>query len=290
VSQQGAPSTRNPRRFESGTIPIARPELHLRAVSASHVGLVRSANEDACAIADLDRRSTVPGATLTRLDVGASGVLLAVSDGMGGARDGAVASAISIDVLVQTLNEAAPGGDVVSVLEGAVREAHRAVWDASCRAGHEGHTRMGATMTAALIRGQRAALAQVGDSRAYLLRQGRLTQLTKDQSMVQALIDRGLMRPEDAETSPFRNILTQAMGHQEAVDVATSEIDLRDRDCLLLCSDGLTGELSDLEIRDAVLTSMRLDVAAARLVDLANARGGHDNVTIVLAGVGSPVA
>jgi len=145
---------------------------------------------------------------------------------------------------------------------------------------------MGATMTAALLRGNLLSIAQVGDSRAYLLRQGKMTQLTTDQTMVQSLIDKGLMKPEDAEHSPFKNILTQAMGHQEDVSITMSSVELRDRDCILLCSDGLTNELTDDEIRDAILQSIRLDVAAQRLVDLANARGGRDNITVVLAGVG----
>lgn len=143
---------------------------------------------------------------------------------------------------------------------------------------------MGATLTALLVRDGRVTIAQVGDSRAYLIRQGTMTRLTNDQSIVQSLIDKGLMKPEDAEHSPMRNILTQAMGHQEELDVVMSDVELRDRDCLLVCSDGLTNELGEDEIRDAVLMSMRLDVAAKRLVDLANERGGRDNVTVVLAG------
>lgn len=290
MSQQGAPSTRNPRRFDSGAVPVSRPSpanVHVRAVSASHVGRVRGANEDACAVVDLDHGETVLGATLRRLDVGPRGVLLAVSDGMGGARDGAVASSISIEALVRALEEAPAGVPARDALEQATRDAHREVWDASCRAGHQGHTRMGATLTALLVQDSRVTIAQVGDSRAYLVRQGRMTRLTNDQSIVQSLIDKGLMKIEDAEHSPFRNILTQAMGHQEELDVVMGEAELRDRDCLLVCSDGLTNELSEDEIRDAILMSMRLDVAAKRLVDLANEHGGRDNITVVVAGVGA---
>lgn len=267
-------------------MPIPRAEGHVRVVAASHVGRVRSANEDDFAVVDLDRGKVVAGATLERLDLGRRGVLCAVSDGMGGALDGAVASKKTIEALVRALEESDPDEPAREALERATHDAHRFVWDASCRRGQSGRSRMGATLTAALVRDERAYLAQVGDSRAYLLRQGRMTQLTSDQTMVQALLDQGLMKPEDAAHSPFRNILTQAMGHQEDVKVTMSEVDLRDRDCLLLCSDGLTNELSEDEIRDAVLTSMRLDVAAARLVDLANAHGGRDNVTVVLAGLG----
>jgi len=285
VSNQGAPSNRNPRRFESGAMPIPQPHLHVRAVSSTHVGRVRAANEDTCAVVDLDQNATVDGGALGRFEVGDKGVLLAVSDGMGGARDGAVAAKISIESLVSALLESTESTEP-AILEEATRSAHHAVWDASCRAGHSGRTRMGATLTAAVVRAGHLSIAQVGDSRAYLLRQGKMTQLTTDQTLIQTLIDKGLMKAEDAEGSPFKNILTQAMGHQEELMITMSEIELRDRDCILLCSDGLTNELSDDEIRDAILQSIRLDVAAKRLVDMANARGGRDNVTVVLAGIG----
>jgi serine/threonine protein phosphatase PrpC len=288
VSNQGAPSTRDPRRisYVSGAMPVSRPDVHVRAVSSTHVGRVRSANEDACIVVDLDQGAASPSGTLGRFDVGDKGVLLAVSDGMGGAKDGEVASRISIEVLAKTMLESAGVVDGSSVLEHATRAAHQAVWDESSRLGQSGRSRMGATLTAGIVRGRSLSIAQVGDSRAYLLRQGKMTQLTTDQTMIQSLIDKGLMKPEDAETSPFRNILTQAMGHQEDVAITMSEIELRDRDCILICSDGLTNELTDDEIRDAILQSIRLDVAAKRLVDMANARGGRDNITVVLAGIG----
>jgi PPM family protein phosphatase len=286
VSNQGAPSTRNPRRFGSGAMPISRPDVHVRVVSSTHVGRVRSANEDACTVVDLDQRTTADAGALARFDVGEKGVLLAVSDGMGGAKDGEVAARITIETLAKTMLEAPGGIDGGSVLEHATRTAHQAVWDHSSGIGQSGRSRMGATLTAAIVRGRSLAIAQVGDSRAYLLRQGKMTQLTTDQTMIQSLIDKGLMKAEDAENSPFRNILTQAMGHQEDVAITMSEVELRDRDLVLVCSDGLTNELTDDEIRDAILQSIRLDVAAKRLVDMANARGGRDNITVVLAGVG----
>jgi PPM family protein phosphatase len=285
VSNQGAPSTRDPRRYISGAMPVSRPDVHVRAVSSTHVGRVRSANEDACTIVDLDHGTETSGGALARFDVGEKGVLLAVSDGMGGAKDGEVAARITIEVLAKTLLESS-ASDGGSVLEHATRTAHHAVWEHSSGIGQSGRSRMGATLTAAIVHGSSLAIAQVGDSRAYLLRQGKMTQLTTDQTMIQSLIDKGLMKPEDADASPFRNILTQAMGHQEDVAITMSEVELRDRDCVLLCSDGLTNELTDDEIRDAILQSIRLDVAAKRLVDMANARGGRDNITVVLAGVG----
>jgi len=131
-----------------------------------------------------------------------------------------------------------------------------------------------------------AYIAEVGDSRAYLIRAGTMCQLTHDQSMVQVLVDSGVIAPEQAETSPIRNIILQAMGNQPNLKVALTRLELRDRDCFVLCSDGLTTMVHDDEIRDLVLASGRPEIAAKQLVDLANERGGKDNITVVLAGVG----
>ena len=149
---------------------------------------------------------------------------------------------------------------------------------------------MGATLTAVFVRAGRAYIAEVGDSRAYLLRAGKLVQLTHDQSMVQLLIDSGIMTPEDASHSPMRNVILQAMGHQRDLKIALGKMELRDRDCIILCSDGLTGHVSDEEIRDVVLQAKRPELAAEELVRLANERGGKDNITIIVAGVGGGLA
>jgi serine/threonine protein phosphatase PrpC len=164
----------------------------------------------------------------------------------------------------------------------AVQKAHRAVWDTAKRESKK----MGATLTAVFVHAGQAYIAEVGDSRAYLIRSGKMCQLTHDQSMVQMLVDTGVIDAEQAETSPIRNIILQAMGNQPNVKVALARLDLRDRDCFVLCSDGLTGMVHDDEIRDMVLASGRPEVAAKLLVDLANERGGKDNITVVLAGVG----
>jgi protein phosphatase len=145
---------------------------------------------------------------------------------------------------------------------------------------------MGATLTAVYVRGMAAYVSEVGDSRAYLLRAGLITQLTKDQSYVQMLVDSGAVDPDRAQSLPFRNVILQAMGHQPDVIVALGRLELRHRDCLLLCSDGLSNELSDTEIREVFLASPDLASAADNLVGLANERGGRDNATVVLTGVG----
>ena len=122
---------------------------------------------------------------------------------------------------------------------------------------------MGATLTAVFIHGSTAYIAEVGDSRAYLVRNGHIEQVTRDQSYVQLMIDSGTMSPEEAKNSQLSNVILQAMGLSESVQVALGRLDLRQRDCFVLCSDGLSGLVSADEIRDVVLTAGRPDVVCA---------------------------
>lgn len=268
--------------------------VYLRVAARSDVGRVRVANEDAYAVLDLSARAVADPA-YARVEVGGGGVLLAVADGMGGADAGDVASALVVETLGRLLAETPPGTPPDVALERAVQRTHRVVWDAGVRAGQRGHRRMGATLTAVLVQrdpdsaGGVAWFAEVGDSRAYVVRDGRIKQLTHDQSMVQVLVDAGVMPPENIDASPFRNVILQAMGHQEQLDVAIGRLHLRWHDCLLLCSDGLTSCVSATEIEQTIVQAPRLDAAADRLVALANERGGEDNVTVVIAGVGGAV-
>ncbi len=133
-------------------------------------------------------------------------------------------------------------------------------------------------------------MAEVGDSRAYLIRRGEITRLTKDQSYVQLLVDGGVISEAEAAQSPFANVILQAMGHQANVSVALGRLELRGRDCLLLCSDGLTKHIADDEMKATLLAAPDLRTACDRLVDLANRRGGTDNITVVLAGIGGTLA
>lgn len=254
------------------------PQFHARLAAVSDVGRVRERNEDAWVAFDLDDRRVV----YDRAEVKSRGLLLAVADGMGGADAGDVASAMVIEHLTDAMTGCAEG-PAITCMHDAVNLAHGAVWDHAT----ERHQRMGATLTALHIRPNgEATIAQVGDSRAYLLRNGEISMLTHDQSMVQLMVDQGVMSEDQVQDCPFRNVILQAMGHQPEVKVALSTLALRDRDAILICSDGLTGDVSDAEIRDVLTSSLRLDVAAQRLVDLANQRGGHDNTTVVLAGFG----
>jgi serine/threonine protein phosphatase PrpC len=256
--------------------------FYLSVAGCTDVGKVREKNEDTFVVADLTGGGLLDGARHARFDVGERGVLLAVSDGMGGAAAGEVASALVVETLTLALANAPPDTPRDALMNDAVQKAHRAVWDTAKRESKK----MGATLTAVFVHAGQAYIAEVGDSRAYLIRAGQMSQLTHDQSMVQVLVDSGVIEPEQAETSPIRNIILQAMGNQLNVKAALARLELRDRDCLVLCSDGLTEHVHDDEIRDLVLASGRPEIAAGQLVDLANERGGRDNITVVLAGVG----
>jgi serine/threonine protein phosphatase PrpC len=277
----------SPRAGASGDTNATTPRahaIHVTVSAKSDRGRVRKKNEDSFLIADLARGERVTEeAIASRIEVGDKGVLLVVSDGMGGQKAGEVASALVVEGLARALEAAPTGSPPAARLKHAAAIAHMDVAAAARQGGREG---MGATLTAVFVSGQSAYVAEVGDSRAYLLRGGSIRQLTRDQNVAQLLLDAGTLKPEEAKSSPMKAVLTQAMGHKSAVQVALGKLDLRDRDCLLLCSDGLTGQVSDEEIRGAVLGSKSLDAACEKLISLANERGGEDNITLVIAGVG----
>jgi serine/threonine protein phosphatase PrpC len=210
-------------------------------------------------------------------------VLLVVSDGMGGERAGEAASALVVEGFARALEHAPLDTRPDIELKRAATTANQEVTDAARIGDRKG---MGATLTAVHVRGGTAYVAEVGDSRAYLIRLGVIRQLTRDQNVAQLLADSGALSPEQMSHSPMKHILAQAMGQDRPLQVALGKLNLRDRDCLLLCSDGLTASLSDEDIRSAVLSSKNLDEACEHLIALANGRGGVDNATVVLAGVG----
>lgn len=144
---------------------------------------------------------------------------------------------------------------------------------------------MGATLTAVLFRGPLAYIAEVGDSRAYLLRGGSICQVTRDQSYVQLLVDAGILTPQQAVESPQKNIILQVMGQKDELRVEVGRIEIRQGDRFLLCSDGLSNCVRDEEILRMAAAPAPIDAACAELVDAANRGGGEDNITVVLAEV-----
>lgn len=264
-------------------------EVLLSAFGLTDVGVVRKNNEDAFLIADLEREETADR-PWHEAAVSQRGILLAVSDGMGGAAAGEIASALTVGSLRQWLGEDHQGVGTQVLIKEAVEEANRNVFDAAQDNERRG---MGATLTAVLVRGKMAHIAEVGDSRAYLIRGGRIRQVTRDQSYVQLLVEQGVVTREQAEKSPHRNVILQAMGHRGDIVVALGRLELREGDTFVLCSDGLSGKVSESEMRDIVESSTDFPEAATRMIAIANERGGEDNITVVLArvsGSGVPAA
>jgi len=233
--------------------------LVLRYAARSDVGLVRSNNED----------SVYAGARL-----------LALADGMGGHAAGEVASQLVIAALAP-LDDDEPGGDLLAKLDAAVRAGNAAIAaQVEMEPDLEG---MGTTLTAILFAGNRLGLVHIGDSRGYLLRDGELTQITKDDTFVQTLVDEGRITREEAHSHPQRSLIMRALtGHEVEPTLTMREVRAGDR--YLLCSDGLSDPVSD----ETILEALKIpDVAesADRLIELALRGGGPDNVTVVVADV-----
>jgi PPM family protein phosphatase len=250
--------------------------VHVEASGQTDVGLVRTNNEDASVVANLTTDQWDSAPCLVRHEVGERGVLLAVSDGMGGAEAGEVASAIVVESLREHLVN--PKTATPLAVTSAVQKTNRDVWVAARVSGRK---EMGATLAAILISDDEAHIASVGDSRAYILRENRIRQITKDQSYIAALVEAGYAE-EDLKNSPFKNIILQAMGTKPDVVVALGKIALRQGDVFLLCSDGLWDKVSNEEMFKIINEETGLSEACERLIDLAKERGGEDNITVVL--------
>ena len=205
--------------------------------------------------------------------------LFAVADGMGGHAAGEVASEIAVRVLSELAPEH-PDGEAPGR---AIEEANRAV----IQAAREGRGRqgMGTTMTAAMLEGERLVIAQVGDSLAYLLHQGKLQQLTRDHSLMADMIEAGQLTPEEARTHPQRSVITRALGSDAHLHPDIYEINVETGDRLLICSDGLSGMIFDDQIENTLRRVQDPQRCASQLVNEAIAAGGHDNVTVIVADV-----
>lgn len=255
-----------------------KPEEPLRIVvgSATHTG-GRSENEDAVQVSELAPIGTGP-------DAPEGGFLLAVADGMGGYQRGEVASQLAIDTIRQMFGED-PGADTALLLKQAFRRANDKIYENGLAAGPS--SMMGTTLVVAATRGKYATIASIGDSRAYLARAHRLTQITKDHSLVAEQVARGSMTETEAKESPHRNILTHALGQKPKLDAkmpSIYEITLLPEDRLLICTDGFFDVVPDEDLLKT-LVDLPADQAAERLVAMAVERGTSDNVSAVVATV-----
>lgn len=212
-------------------------------------------------------------------------ILLAVADGMGGHLAGEIASKKAIEVLRETL-ERNKFGDPKDIFRKAIERANEVIYKMGHDPAHPEWYNMGTTLTAAIIRGDEATIANIGDSRTYLIKpDGSIEQLTRDHSLVQELIDRGEITPEEARRHPQKNIITKALGIAPDIKIDPDDIktiQLKEGDYLLLCSDGLSDVLSDKEIAKTVVLAPSLKEAVNNLVDKAYSYGSDDNITVVL--------
>jgi PPM family protein phosphatase len=227
--------------------------MNVSVGAASDIGQVREGNEDSYLV-------IAP--------------LYAVADGMGGHRGGEVASNLALETVEELFTQGS------GTLAEQVEQANRAVFERSQQ--DRSVSGMGTTLTAALIDGGRVHLAHVGDSRAYLFRGGELSLLTEDHTLVHKMVIEGEITEEEAETHPHRSILTRALGVDAAVQVDESDVDVAGGDRILLCSDGLTGMVSDEQIREILGRNPDPQPAVDELVKEANRAGGIDNITAVI--------
>lgn len=246
---------------------MSEPKFRLEMAGRSVTGPVRAHNEDAVLIAP-----TGPGSAW-----------LAVCDGMGGAAAGEVASALLTNVLASAVTDGAAPAVGRQVCD-AILTASEAIRTVGAREAR--YRGMGTTATVVAVTSElEAVLAQVGDSRAYLLREPHFVQLTRDQTLVQLMVERGQLPPEEARDAPFANIILQAVGTSEDLLVDVKRLALRDGDVLLVCSDGLTGALEDEVLAQVLREHANPESASDALIERALAAEATDNVSCVVARV-----
>lgn len=248
--------------------------MKLEAASLSHIGQVRQRNEDAIGYSEPGD----PGVQETK------GSMFVVADGMGGHRGGEIASQLAVDAVI-TSYYASRESDPSKALHEAFTEANRVVVEKS--RSDVSLFGMGTTCTVLVLRAGEAYIAHVGDSRAYLLREGDLSQLTEDHSLVGEMVRQGILTDEDARTHPRRNVITRSIGTHDVLSFETSfpPRRFREGDVFLLCTDGLTSLVGERDLK-TLLESNPPRAACDALIDLANENGGKDNVTVLVVKVG----
>jgi protein phosphatase len=263
-------------------------DIIVHVFGRTDVGRTRDHNEDSFVVADLTAMNATLQPEVREHRLGTRGTLFMVADGMGGAAAGEVASQMATEVVLEELDtwwrrsESTDPDTFASALRKAVETAnariHRYALD------HPENRGMGTTTTIAAVLDDKLYLCQVGDSRGYLIRDGIAIQVTKDQSLVQRLIDAGELTAEEAEVSERRNIILQALGPEPAVKVDLTVQQLRRGDTLVVCSDGMSGQMRTVDIA-RIVTEQSPDLMATckALIDLANENGGPDNITVIAA-------
>jgi protein phosphatase len=247
----------------------------MRAWSLTDRGRVRKQNQDACRFLSF------------KLGDGTEMLAAVVCDGMGGAKAGNIASEMAVEIFMEELQKDFYAQSVTDVqILCAVKAANRRIYEkARSDPDYEG---MGTTLVAAVSDGSRVTVANVGDSRCYLIRDGSIQQLTKDHSVVEDMVDRGEIERADAWKHPRRNYITRALGAEDQVECDLFYRDLEMGDVLLLCSDGLSGVVNPQELLFEIVYGGELETAAERMVDIALERGAPDNVTALILAADDP--
>lgn len=274
--------------------PHVTPRLVVVWHGRTVVGCVRQNNEDSLWASALGSEPAAdePGPAQRELDgcggLGRPGALLAVADGMGGAKAGEVASGLAVSILRREMEAHVRSGELDDAPPEQLRDALvRSIEVANERIRDEGQRNsarsgMGTTLTAVWAYDGVAQIAHVGDSRAYLFRRGNLQQLTRDQSLVEKLLEDNIITAEEAEKMAARNIILQALGSEEDLEVAEQRLALQPGDLLLLCTDGLCGVANNREVEEVLRLGGSLEEMTQRLIQLAEAKGGPDNITVLL--------
>jgi PPM family protein phosphatase len=270
--------------------------FELEIYATSHVGRIRRNNEDNYLLLNLSNsKFWVKPTDLDEIviqsqyfQVDDQGIILAVSDGCSGALGGDISSLITVESIKRTLTGEVPGfensfndDELIKKLYDATLYANRQVHqEARTNPQYQG---MGATITAVSITPETVDFLQVGDSRGYLVRKGKISQITKDQSLVNQLIDAGAIAPEEAETHYMKNVILQALGAQNDVTPSVVRLIPQTDDILLLCSDGLSNKLTAEDLTRIILNNINnLEYASKILIQEANKQGGEDNITVIL--------
>ncbi len=236
--------------------------------SLTDIGCVRTSNQDCHAVEQLDKNT----------------LLCVVCDGMGGAKSGDVASALAVEVFCREVREHYKSDisqeEIDELLRSALKQANFTVYDQACQ--FEAYSGMGTTLVAALVKGKNATFANVGDSRAYQIDEDGISQITEDHSLVQLMIRRGELQPEEARSFPGKNYITRAVGTESSTQCDIFYRQLEKGACLLLCSDGLSNLLDDQELLFEVFHVEDKQQCCQSMVEIAKGRGAPDNVTCVL--------
>jgi protein phosphatase len=255
-------------------------------------GKVRKVNQDQFLIATMHKmleiqQTSLPNHTRERLTSGAMARLVLVADGVGGGAAGEEASGLALEAVAYYVTtsmqcfyklEQDLEADLLSALETSVQNSHRMVQSAA--AASPEHLGMATTLTVAHILWPRVYIVHVGDSRAYMLRAGNLTRLTRDQTLAQGLVDEGVMSPDSAERSPLSNVLSSAVGKE--ISPAATSVEVQAGDVLLLCTDGLTKHVTEAHIMRCLARQEPSEDTCSNLVEAALGGGGTDNVTAVV--------